>query len=57
LKEKEKEKEKEFNRFILHASDVSSSLIPFVRSIAGQSSKLSQTFSNEIHFPVDGHLK
>jgi len=37
--------------------DVSSSQIPFVPSIGGQSSKLSQTFSNGIHFPVDAHLK
>ena len=42
---------------ILHACDVSSSRTTFVWSIAGQSSKLSQTFSNEIHLPVDGHLK
>ena len=44
-------------QFILHACDVSSAVIPLTRSILGQSSTLSQTFSNGIHFPEEGHLK
>jgi hypothetical protein len=49
-----KNKASEKYSFILHACDVSSAAIPFTLE---QSSTLSQTFSNGIHFPDDVHLK
>jgi hypothetical protein len=50
-------RKKKENKFILHACDVSSAVIPLILSMIGQSSKLSQTFSYGIHFPDNGHLK
>ena len=43
--------------FLLQASAVSSAAVPFTRSLDGQSSTLSQTFSHGIHFPGREHWK